>query len=125
MAFLDINPLNPGHALVVPKKHYRWVIEVPQFGEYWEAAGKIAKASQKALEADCVNFSVLGDEVPHAHIHVIPRFKNDNIRAVIDWSRRKKLTQREMEQIANSLISALKKMSFLRKQESSSLSFRT
>ena len=77
LAFLDIRPLNPGNILVIPKTHYRWVTDVPDFGAYWEVAKKAAQAAQKALNADSVSFLTLGYEVPHAHIRVIPRFIND------------------------------------------------
>ena len=109
LAFLDISPLNPGHTLVVPKKHYRWVVEVLKFGEYWEAAGKIAKAVQKILKTDSINFIVLGYEVSHAHIHIIPRFNDDDLGWTIDWSKRKKIKRKEMEKIADDLRRALRK----------------
>lgn len=99
LAFLDINPLNPGHTLVIPKKHYRWVLDVPQFGKYWEFAGKIAKKLQQNLKTDSINFVTLGYEVPHAHVHVIPRFKNDDLGGTIDWSKHKKLSPTDMNKI--------------------------
>ncbi len=77
LVFLDINPLNPGHMLVIPKQHHRWVHDVHEFGDYWEVAGLVAKASINALEAITINFATAGFQVPHAHIHVIPRFKDD------------------------------------------------
>ncbi len=80
LGFLDINPLNPGNSLLIPKKHYRWVIDVPEFGQYWEVAKKIAIASQAGLSAMSVSFLTLGFEVPHAHIRIIPRFSEDRPR---------------------------------------------
>ena len=103
LAFLDINPLNLGHTLVVPKKHYPWVIDVPNFGQYWEIAGGIAKRLKESLKADSLNFVTLGYEIPHAHIHVIPRFKNDALGMTIDWTKRKKLTSEELQKIATQL----------------------
>ena len=47
-AFLDIRPLNPGHTLVIPKKHYRWVWDVENIGEYYEITSKIANAIKKS-----------------------------------------------------------------------------
>jgi len=77
MGFLDINPLALGHCQLIPKKHYRWVYEVPQFGKYWEAARKISLAMLEGLGANRVNYLVSGVEVPHAHIWLIPRYEND------------------------------------------------
>ena len=75
MAFLDIRPLSPGHALVIPKDHYRWVWDVPDVGAYFEVARKIANAQQKAFNTDWVLSRIVGDEVPHAHIWVFPNDK--------------------------------------------------
>jgi histidine triad (HIT) family protein len=72
LAFLDINPQSPGHTLVIPKKHYRWVWDVPNAGEYFEVAKKIAKALGKAFETDFVLSKIVGEEIPHAHIWVYP-----------------------------------------------------
>ncbi|MCX6705850.1 MAG: HIT domain-containing protein, partial [Candidatus Woesebacteria bacterium] len=51
LAFLDIKPLTRGNSLLISKKHYRWVYDVPDFGSYWEAAKKVALATIKALGA--------------------------------------------------------------------------
>lgn len=77
LAFLDIKPLTPGHTLVIPKQHFRWVWEVPNVGEYFEAARKVARAQQKAYETDWILSKIVGDEVPHAHIWIFP---NDKVR---------------------------------------------
>lgn len=72
LAFLDINPQSPGHTQVIPKKHHRWVWDVPNVGEYFEVAKKIAKAQQKAFETDWILSKIVGDEIPHAHIWIFP-----------------------------------------------------
>ena len=72
MAFLDINPTSAGHVQVIPKTHYRWVWDVPNIGEYFEIARKIAFAQKKSFDCDVVWSKVMGDEVPHAHIWVFP-----------------------------------------------------
>ncbi len=72
LAFLDIKPFNKGHTLVIPKKHFRWVIEVDNFNGYWQTAGKIARAIMKAFTPDTIAFVTWGFEVPHAHIHLMP-----------------------------------------------------
>ena len=76
-AFLDINPLNPGHTLLVPKKHTEWVNDYEPFGEYWEIARKLSKVIQKALSPVLISYVVYGLGISHAHIHLIPKFEND------------------------------------------------
>ncbi|MCX6717008.1 MAG: HIT domain-containing protein [Candidatus Taylorbacteria bacterium] len=76
LALLDIRPISPGHTLVIPKKHYRWVWDVPNVGEYFEVAKKIALAQKKAFNVEQIQAKVVGEEVPHAHIWLIPDPKN-------------------------------------------------
>ncbi len=78
-AFLDINPISPGHTLVIPKKHFRWVWDLPTDGndganirEYFTVAKKIALAEQKAFEQEMIQSKIVGEDVPHAHIWVYP-----------------------------------------------------
>ncbi len=73
LAFLDIHPLSPGHTLIIPKKHYRWVWDVSNIGAYFEVARKIAKAQQKAFNEEAIWSGIRGDEVPHAHISILPQ----------------------------------------------------
>ena len=72
LAFLDINPQSPGHVQIIPKKHYRFVWDVPNVGEYFEVAKRIAKAQQKAFGTDVIWSKVMGDEIHHAHVWVFP-----------------------------------------------------
>ncbi len=72
IAFLDINPLSPGHTLVIPKQHYRWVWDVPASGAYFEIASKIARALQATSGSHAVHAKVVGEEVHHAHVWVYP-----------------------------------------------------
>lgn len=72
LAFLDIHPQSPGHTQVIPKKHYRWVWDVPKVGEYFEVVKKIAQAQKKAFNTDFILSRIVGDEVHHAHIWVFP-----------------------------------------------------
>ncbi|MHB8710279.1 MAG: HIT family protein [Minisyncoccota bacterium] len=72
IAFLDIHPQSPGHAQVIPKKHYRWVWDVPNVGAYFEVVRKIAKAQQKAFRTEWILSKIIGDEVAHAHIWIFP-----------------------------------------------------
>jgi histidine triad (HIT) family protein len=79
LGFLDIFPLSKGNTLLIPKKHYRWVNDVPEFGEYWIAARKIAQSMEKNLGATAISYLTLGEEVPHAHIRIIPRYSADDM----------------------------------------------
>jgi histidine triad (HIT) family protein len=96
MAFLDISPLNKGHMQVIPKKHYRWTWDVPNFGAYWEAARKVALGAMKALGAPMVEFLTHGTEVEHAHIWVVPIYEKE---AFINVSKRNTIDPEEMKQI--------------------------
>lgn len=108
LAFLDINPLSKGNSLLIPKKHHRWVYDVPEFGRYWEIAQKIALSSINALEADSISFLTIGYEVPHAHIRIIPRFTNDAHQQGIDFKHHEKYSPDEMIQICSLINDSLK-----------------
>ena len=103
LAFLDIKPLSIGNSLLIPKKHYRWVYNVSDFGRYWQTAQKIALASLQALKADSISFLTLGYEIPHAHIRIIPRFKNDVHQHGIDPKQIQKISSQKMTKIAQKI----------------------
>lgn len=108
LAFLDINPRNPGHTLVVPKKHFRWVWDVPYLGEYFEIVGKIANSIRKALKTEWVISLIIGEEVPHAHIWLVPRFPEDGHGSAIDLGKIKNISKEEMENLAKKIASFIK-----------------
>ena len=103
LAFLDINPRNPGHTLIIPKKHYRWVWDVPNINSYYKVVGKIANAIKKALKTDFVVSLVIGEEVPHAHVWLVPRFKDDGHGNSINISNIKQIPKEDMEKIAKKI----------------------
>ena len=104
LAFLDINPIALGHTLLIPKKHYRWVYDLPNFGEYWQVAQKIALNIKKSeLDPDFISFLTVGNEVPHAHIHIVPRSKNDSIGPVFESLNHLKLTDQEFLDVAKKI----------------------
>lgn len=74
LAFLDIHPQSPGHTLLIPKTHYRWVYDVPNYCDLWEKARELALNLKDKHQAKFISFLTLGDEVPHAHIHLIPKY---------------------------------------------------
>ena len=73
-AFLDINPLTKGHTLVVPKREVDYIfdLEEAELGKLHVFSKKVAIALKKAIPCVRVGVSVIGLEVPHAHIHLIP-----------------------------------------------------
>lgn len=77
--FLDIVPRTHGHSLLVPKKHCRWVYDVEEFDKYWLAAHALTRTLQGALSPVFVSYVTHGLEVPHAHIHILPRQKDENV----------------------------------------------
>ncbi len=72
VAFLDIHPRATGHCQIIPKEHHRWVWDVPNIGAYMEAARKVANGQRKAFGTEMIISSIIGDEVPHAHIWLVP-----------------------------------------------------
>lgn len=77
-AFLDINPITWGHTLVVPKKEEDYLFDISdnELGEMMVFTKKVADAIKKAIPCRKVGMAVLGLEVPHAHIHLLP-LKNE------------------------------------------------
>ncbi len=109
LAFLDVRPLNPGHTLVIPKKHYRWVWDVENIGGYYEVVAKIARAMKKALETDYVVSLVFGEEVSHAHVWLVPRYADDGHGGAVDLENIKDIDEREMTNIAKKIQNLLTK----------------
>ena len=74
LAFLDINPLKEGHTLVIPKKEidYLFDIDDPLYTELMLFSKKVSAAIEKAIPCKRIGVAVIGLEVPHAHIHLIP-----------------------------------------------------
>ncbi len=71
IAFLDIRPLSPGHTLVIPKQHMRWVWDSDHISEYFSIVQKIAKAQMKAFDAPVFS-KIIGEEIEHAHVWLYP-----------------------------------------------------
>jgi histidine triad (HIT) family protein len=72
LAFLDIYPFCRGHTQVIPKRHFRWVWDLPNLGGYFEVVGKIVTHYRKVLKDEFVSSVVWGMMVPHAHIQILP-----------------------------------------------------
>lgn len=74
LAFLDINPLQEGHTLVIPKKEIDYIFDIDDelFAGLWNFAKKVGKAIETVVPCQRIGITVIGLEVPHAHIHLIP-----------------------------------------------------
>ncbi len=74
LSFLDIRPINPGHALVIPKKEIDYIFDCDDqmLGELMVRAKKIANAIKKEVTCRKIGIMVAGIEVPHVHIHLVP-----------------------------------------------------
>ncbi len=81
LAFLDINPVAKGHVLLIPKAHFVWMQDTPDelLAPLFLTAKKLMRAMIAGLGCDYVQLSVVGKDVPHFHIHLIPRFQNDGL----------------------------------------------
>lgn len=108
LAFLDIHPVAKGHTLLIPKAHYVWMQEVPDelLSSLFLTAKMLMKAIQIATSSDFVQVVVEGKEVPHFHIHLIPRTHE---RHVVDWQHESYSTPSEMEAYGQKIQTSLKK----------------
>lgn len=97
-AFLDISPLAPGHTLVIPKREVDYIFDLSD--EDYTAlqlfAKRVAKAQKKALPCKRIGVAVLGMEVPHAHIHLVPL----NSEADMDFRKKLSMEPAQMAEIA-------------------------
>jgi histidine triad (HIT) family protein len=98
-AFLDINPIARGHALVIPKKEIDYLFDIDDelYKGLWIFAREVGKAIERVVPCERMGLTVLGLEVPHAHIHLVPI----NTVYDIDFSKPKlKLSPEEFGQLA-------------------------
>jgi histidine triad (HIT) family protein len=106
LAFLDVFPLAKGHTLVIPKKEIDYLFDLDDnlFIELQLFSKKISTAIRKAIPCERIGVAVIGLEVPHAHIHLIPI---NNV-GDINFSRPKlKLTPEEMKQVQEAIVKCL------------------
>ena len=103
-AFLDINPLVKGHTLVVPKQEVDYSFDDEDLAAMHVFAKKIARAIEKACPCKKVGEAVIGLEVPHAHIHLIPIQKESDM---LFSNPKLKLSDEEFKSIAQAISSSL------------------
>lgn len=105
-AFLDINPLAKGHTLVIPKQETDYIFDLDSedYRDLWLFAKHVAKAINQVVPCIKVGVAVIGLEVPHAHIHLVPL----NTMEDINFSRPKlSFPAEEMKQLANEIAAVL------------------
>src|SRR3989344_9120450 len=105
--FLDINPVNIGHTLVIPKKHSRNILDIEEgdLKNVIMGVQKISQSIKKAVSADGINVMnnnepVAGQVIFHTHFHVIPRFESDGYK---NWKGKTKYVEGEAEQVAEKI----------------------
>lgn len=105
-AFLDINPVQPGHTLVIPKREVDYIYDLPddELAGLHLFAKRVAVAMRKALGCKKVGVAVIGLEVPHAHIHLIPINSEGDMRFDAPKAQ---LTAEQMQDIANQIAAQL------------------
>ena len=114
LAFLDINPVNFGHTLILPKAHYESLLAVPEdiVQKLAVVVQVVARAVQRAFEYEGFNIllnngRVAGQEIPHVHFHVMPRVESDNIHVRLSHKEYKESEIGEVaEKIKNAMDSA-------------------
>ncbi len=102
IAFLDIMPLVRGHLLVVPKEEVDYIFDLsePSYIHLMQFAKKVAMAQEKVIPCTRIGVAVIGLEVPHVHVHLVPLRSMDDI----DFSRPKlKLPEEDMQRIADKI----------------------
>ena len=106
IAFLDINPLKLGHTLVIPKKEIDYIFDInsKEYDDLWNFAKIVAKGMRKVIECERISIVVMGLDVPHAHIHLIPL---DNMNDINFNQPKLNLSSEEMQQIADKIRNAI------------------
>jgi len=101
IAFLDINPNAKGHTLCVPKKEIDKIFEMEKnhYSQLMDFSYDVAKAIEKAIQCKRVGMAVVGLEVPHVHVHLIPLQDMDDMR----FQRKASLSKEEFEEIAQNI----------------------
>jgi len=114
IAFLDINPINFGHALIIPRKHFVNIDDTPveTLSDMIRLTKKIASAVMDAMKADGYNIGVnnypaAGQAVDHVHFHIIPRYENDGLQL---WHGRERYVEGQMGETAKKIKEIIDKL---------------
>jgi histidine triad (HIT) family protein len=101
LAFLDVFPCAPGHTLVIPKKEIDYIFDLEDslYAGLMQFSKKVAAAVEQAVPCKRIGIAVVGLEVPHAHVHLIPM----NSMADMNFNNKLKMTQDELAEIAEKI----------------------
>ncbi len=101
-AFLDMNPVAKGHTLLIPKKHVRWMKDSPDelISNIFILAKNLMIKIQEKLQCDYVQLSVVGEEIGHFHIHLVPTFFNQKL---AKWDKTNYESKDEMKNYAQKI----------------------
>ena len=112
-AFLDINPRNPGHTLVIPKRHAETILDMSEeeTGTLFQGVRKVAGMVKTATQAQGIsigqsNGKAAGQLIAHAHVHIIPRFMNEGPAALESIIPAKKMDDAVLDEIAKKIAGA-------------------
>lgn len=114
LAFLDHRPLFPGHTLLVPRKHFETLGDLPatQVGPLFKDAQLLSRALENAMEAEgsfvAMN-NLVSQSVPHLHVHIVPRRRKDGLKGFF-WPRTKYKSDEEMQLVQQKIANALDKL---------------
>lgn len=105
-AFLDINPVAPGHVLVIPRREVDYLFDLPadELADLFKFAQKVAVGLKEAMPCRKVGMAVIGLDVPHAHIHLVPLKGEGDL----DFSRKCNIPESEMIHIAAEIADKIK-----------------
>ncbi len=116
IAFVDLFPITPGHTLVVPKAHHQYIADVPKqaAARMFTVAQDIDRALRNAEGILCEDVNLMlsdgpkaGQEVPHAHLHVVPRFTGDGFAIRHGPEAHKQLSDENLHRLVNAVRDAL------------------
>ena len=101
LAFLDINPNTKGHTLVIPKKEVNRIfdLDIQTYSELMSFSYRVAKALEKTISCERIGMSVIGLEVPHVHVHLLPI----NKMADMQFIEKEKMTNEEFNVLAQEI----------------------
>src|SRR5437867_12514697 len=111
LAFLDHRPVFPGHCLLIPKQHHETLTDLPEdlIGPFFKRAQLLARAVESAMEAHGTFVAMnnrVSQSVPHLHVHIVPRRRQDGLRGFF-WPRQRYASDAEMARIQELLRDAI------------------
>lgn len=114
LAFLDHRPLFPGHTLLIPKKHFETIGDLPEvfLGPFFSTAKMLAAAIQEGMGAEGTFLGAnnrVSQSVPHFHVHIVPRRKGDGLKGFF-WPRQKYKSAEEVEEALKAIRSSIERL---------------